>query len=401
MTSAIPTTWPARRRMPDLATLDEPTRHLVTTAVERLRAKQDAFGARFLALARAHLPGYDVLTDEEIRASAQQFMDTLVAELSALRVPDGALRGLLNTFAVERAGRGIPPEVLAVGYQMGSREMLALLDEVGVDVGLPPELLLAIHDSTWEFSNEASSMFARVQHDLALERAQFDAERRSTFASGLLGGTIPAEQVNRDAHLFGLDPRSLHVPLAARAASPVAADAVRRAIAAALHMPADRLLFAEVGASLGFIAPSSPERIAGHLVAVGPRVTLDDLHSGFAEAVLALETAECFALSGIVRLADLGPRPLVLSATRTADVLSARHMRALDGQGRANQDIEQTARVYLECDQQVRAAALRLAVHQNTVRYRVRRFQELTKLDLKRTEDLVTAWWLLNRRGRH
>jgi DNA-binding PucR family transcriptional regulator len=32
------------------------------------------------------------------------------------------------------------------------------------------------------------------------------------------------------------------------------------------------------------------------------------------------------------------------------------------------------------------------------VRYRVHRFEELSGLDLSRTEDLVTAWWLLNRR---
>ncbi len=37
-------------------------------------------------------------------------------------------------------------------------------------------------------------------------------------------------------------------------------------------------------------------------------------------------------------------------------------------------------------------------MHPNTVRYRVSRFQELTDLNLRRTEDLVTSWWLLNRR---
>lgn len=42
--------------------------------------------------------------------------------------------------------------------------------------------------------------------------------------------------------------------------------------------------------------------------------------------------------------------------------------------------------------------ARRLTVHPNTVRYRVKRFEQLTGLDLRRTEDLVTSWWLLNRR---
>ena len=384
--------------MPALATLDEPTRRKVMRGVERLQQGQGAFGDRFLALAREHLPGYEVLTDDEIRSAAQQFMDTMVAELSALRVPDPAVRDLLYRFAAERAARGVPPDVLAAGYQMGSRLMLALLDEVAADEGLPLSLLLAVHDSTWEFANEAAAVFTRAQHDLALERSRFDAERRSAFAGGVLSGSFPAEQINRDARLFGLDPQARSVPLAARAGSPDGADAVRRAIAAALHMPADRLLFAEVGGSLGFIAPAAPDTIAGHLVAAGPAVVLDQLQHGFTEAVLALDTAQRFGQSGVVRLADLGPRPLVLSAAPVAAALYARHLKALDGPGRANADIEQTTRVYLECDQEVREAALRLAVHQNTVRYRVQRFHELTDLDLRRTEDLVTAWWLLSRR---
>ncbi|MBA3908126.1 MAG: PucR family transcriptional regulator, partial [Pseudonocardiales bacterium] len=299
------TTWPVRRRMPDLASLDGPTRSTVMAAVERLRTLDHAFAGRFLELVRRHLPGYAVLSDDEIRASAQRFMDTLISELSCLRVPDAALRAMLGEFALERAARGIPLDVLAMGYQLGSREMLALLDEVAADVGLPPDLLLAVHDSTWEFSNEASSVFARVQHDLVLERALFDAERRSAFAGAVLSGAFPTEQIDRDAHLFGLDPRAQYVPVAARAAAPEDADAIRRAIASAVRTPADRLLFAEVGTNLGFIAPTAPVEVAGHLVAVGPAGSPDELHDGFEEAVLALRTAERFALTGVVRLPDL------------------------------------------------------------------------------------------------
>ncbi|WP_406143693.1 PucR family transcriptional regulator [Streptomyces sp. NBC_01012] len=400
MDQETPTAWPARRRMPDLATLDDPTRSAVVAAVARLRTLHDVFADRVLTLIRRHVPGYAALPDEEIRATARRFMDILVSELSSMRVPDAALREMLGAFALERAAKGFSLDALAVGYQLGSREMLTLLDEVAADVGLPHDLLLAVHDSTWEFSNEACAVFARVQHDLALERAHFDAERRSAFAAGVLSGTLPAERVQRDAHLFGLAPQAHHVALAARATSPEDTDAVRRAVASAVHVPADRLLLAQVGAVLGFIAPKAPDGVVEHLVAVGPQVPLDELHTSFEEAVLALETARRFAMSGVVRLSDLGPRPLVLSDTRVAEGLSARHLGTLDAAGHASGEIEETARAYLECDQDVRAVAQRLAVHPNTVRYRVNRFQRLTGLDLRRTEDMVTSWWLLNRRRR-
>ncbi|MFC8228867.1 PucR family transcriptional regulator [Streptomyces sp. NPDC057287] len=398
MDQEAPTTWPARRRMPDLAALDDPARAAVVAAVARLRTLHDVFANRFLALVRRHVPGYAVLTDDDIRSSARRFMDILVSELSSLRVPDAALRDMLGEFAAERAAKGLPLDILAVGYQLGSRELLTLLDEIAAEVGLSPDLLLAAHDSTWEFSNEACAVFARVQHDLALERAHFDAERRSAFANGVLSGTLPGERIQRDAHLFGLSPQTHHVALAARAGTTEDADSVRRTIASALRVPADRLLLAQVGAVLGIVAPKSPEEVTEHLVAVCPPLPLDQLHTGFQEAVLALETARRFAMSGLVRLSGLGPRPLVLADARVAEGLCARHLAALDATGRSSGEIEETTRAYLECDQDVREVAQRLSVHPNTVRYRVNRFQELTGLDLHRTEDLVTTWWLLNRR---
>ncbi|GJF33612.1 hypothetical protein KNE206_63120 [Kitasatospora sp. NE20-6] len=401
MEHETPPAWPVRRRMPDLSALDGPTRATVVAAVERLRALRGVFADRLLALVRSDVPGYAVLSDDELRASARRFMDILIGELSALRVPDGALRDMLGEYALERVARGVPLDVLAIGYQLGSREMLALIDEVAAEVDLPSGLLLAVHDSTWEFANEASSVFARVQHDLALERAHFDAERRSAFAGGVLGGAFTTERIHRDAPLFGLDLQLPHVALAARAASAADADAVRRAVASAVGVPADRLLLAQVGPGLGFIVPKAPASTAHHLVAAGPPLPLEQLHHGFDEAVVALETAERFAMTGLVRLSDLGPRPLVRSAARTADLLSARHLAALDETGRSNREIEETARVYLECDQEVRETSQRLAVHPNTVRYRVNRFQVLTGLNLRHTEDLVTAWWLLNRRRTH
>ncbi|MGE9694174.1 MULTISPECIES: PucR family transcriptional regulator [unclassified Streptomyces] len=393
-----PAVWPDRRGLPDLAGLGPSDRAALAAAADRLRGLRDVFADRVLALLRRHVPGYAMLGPEDIRSSARRFLDLVLAELTALRVPDAALREALADFARERAARGVPAEVLTLGYQWGSRAMLALMDQAGAAVGLRPALLLAAHDSTWEFTHEAAEIFTRVQHDLALERVQFDAERRAAFAAGVLGGTLPAEHIGHDARLFGLVPQARHVALAARAANDADAEALRLAVAGALRLPADRLLLAQVGTVLGFIAPRAPDTVAGHLVAAGPALPLDRLGAGFGEAVLALETARQFAMSGVVRLAGLGPRPLVLADPLTADNLSARHLAALDAAGHSSNEIEHTTRVYLECDQDVREVARRLAVHPNTVRYRVSRFQELTDLNLRRTEDLVTSWWLLNRR---
>ena len=60
-----------------------------------------------------------------------------------------------------------------------------------------------------------------------------------------------------------------------------------------------------------------------------------------------------------------------------------------------------TVLTLLDQNQSIEETAAAMHLHRNTVRYRVTRFRELTGLDIRRTHDLVTTWWLLEwRRAR-
>jgi DNA-binding PucR family transcriptional regulator len=122
---------------------------------------------------------------------------------------------------------------------------------------------------------------------------------------------------------------------------------------------------------------------------------LQEVHRSFAEAEEALATARAFGVTGLVELTALGPLPLATAAGNLAARLEREHFCELDKLGRTGEEIEQTMLTLLDLDQNVDATAARLHLHRNTVRYRVTRFRNLTGLDLRRTDDLVTAWWLL------
>ena len=390
--------WPRWHRMPELTSLEPDTLAAVMAAVQRLRESVDDYCDVFLKSSREYVAGYDELSDEEIRESARFFVEGEISELASYKIPYEALRDQLERHAMQRVAQGVSIEALSLGFRVGTREMLTLIDRIAAEVNLPSDLLLAIHDSSWEFANEAATVFARVHRELTVERARLDAERRAAFARGVLDGSIPTDQIHRDAALFGLDPRRDYTPIVSRTASSADANSVRRAIATAARMTPDRLLFVDLGELIGCIAPIDPSDVdGGELFAVGRTSPLDFLNDGFNEAVLALETAERFGLRGSVRLENLGPRPLVLSESRAAAGLEIRHFARLDDV-RVGDETEETTRVYLECDQHAGATAARLTVHPNTVRYRVGQFREMTGLDLRRTDDLVAAWWLLNRR---
>ncbi|MDJ0322689.1 helix-turn-helix domain-containing protein [Cryobacterium sp. PH31-AA6] len=59
---------------------------------------------------------------------------------------------------------------------------------------------------------------------------------------------------------------------------------------------------------------------------------------------------------------------------------------------RSGTDYARTLRTYLDCARDSASTALRLDVHQNTLRYRLRRAHELFAIDLADAEDTLTLW---------
>jgi DNA-binding PucR family transcriptional regulator len=145
------------------------------------------------------------------------------------------------------------------------------------------------------------------------------------------------------------------------------------------------------GTLLG-VAPRRPTAPQGVALGVGPPVLLSSARESFAEAWEALATAQAFSMTGTFDLTTVGPLALVTIGDHVASRLAADRFVDL---GTDRGDIERTVLTLLEFDQNIDRTATELHLHRNTVRYRVTRFRDITGLDLRRTEDLVTAWWLL------
>ncbi|XVQ13532.1 PucR family transcriptional regulator [Spirillospora sp. CA-255316] len=111
----------------------------------------------------------------------------------------------------------------------------------------------------------------------------------------------------------------------------------------------------------------------------------------FERATRALDAAARFGLSGVYDLADLGLRTAVVAEYEVGEFLRERYLAPLKGLP----DIERTVVTYLEGGMHVEDAARSLFVHPNTLRNRLRRFEELTGADLRDHRTLAELWWAL------
>ncbi len=242
------------------------------------------------------------------------------------------------------------------------------------------------------------AVVAEIDREAQVALARRDVARRSDYLRGVLYGGLSHERCLRDAPLFGLSPYQSYYALRSRTGDGHREAELTQAIMRSGSTSAHRPVLAVVDGDLVGLAPAKPKLQDAWLVAVAHADRLTDAAEAFARAGDALLAGLAFGITGVFELADLGPLPLVLGAQSGATELEQRHFSALDAQGRVGAEIEFTVRTMMELDQDVGATGAALHIHRNAVRYRLKRFRELTGLDVHRTSDFVTTWWLLHRR---
>jgi purine catabolism regulator len=323
------------------------------------------------------------------------------------------------------ARRGFAP-----GGELEGRALaLPVARATGADEGAPQAWLVAAKDAgpLTEFDRlTLHQAVTIVALELLRRRMADDTERRlaGDVLSALVSGELAGPELARRLEPFGLRDRAGMLVLAPpRSVKGAVEDALSRAVrdelpaglvagtgrftCALLPVPRgeddDEELFAtaerlrsrvarEVGAAL--------EAGAGRPVAPG------DARRAFHEARCALEARALAGQSGngggpVATYHDLGSFQLLLSlqddeALRLfCDSILAP---IEDGEGAYGGELMRSLEAFIECNGQWERAARQLYCHRHTLRYRIRRVEELTGRSLDSARDRIDFWLAL--RGR-
>jgi len=212
----------------------------------------------------------------------------------------------------------------------------------------------------------------------------------------LLTGSTDAGELHREGATFGVDPEREYLPLRARAGDGDEAKALSHRTAVALA--GDQGLVTGLDGDVIGITTRRPVPIPGLTVGIGRPSTLEALPAAFTEASRALQTAVAFGHEGVHSLADLSILPAVLVDAALGDAFVARYLEPLAGMGRHGAEVEGTLRAWLEAEMRIDDTARALHVHPNTLRHRLRRFEEATDANLRNARDVMELWWALERR---
>jgi len=354
-----------------------PATALVARLVEEIEAELDAVVEEIGDRIRAEIPDFRRLPAERLARAVHGNVSRALAALRDLREPTEEELERAAAVGRERAEQGLSVDAVLHAYRISITAVWSRFGELARAQGADVATVLAFSETLWRWADAVMDVVGAAHREVELEQAREEQQRRDAFVFALLTGTLGPDELRRESATFGLDPEREYIPFRARGrlkldAMSIALDHDVAGLATAPPSPLP-------GVTLGFAAPTR----------------LESLPSGFAHASRALQTALAFGQVGAYTLADLSIRPAILADEALGDAFAERHLAPLAGLG---MELEDTLRTYLDLGMKIDDTARVLHVHANTLRHRLRRFEEATGANLRDPRVVVELWWALERR---
>lgn len=335
------------------------------------------------------LEAYAGIDRAALGAAVDRNLHTALLALREGRVPPvDTLDGAEQT-ARERYESGVPVEEIVRGFRIS----IALIHERFVDLamslGLPVQTTVTGSRVLWAVGDAFTTRIITAYHALEVDTALRDAQRRAGALRALLAG----EPVD-DPILGVIDPQRPYAVVRGEAPAGAEAERLRHRLETTGGSPEARAIVLRDGGSCLGVVTTRPEEVDVP-VGLGPFVLPIDLPRSDRTAREALRLAQRLGRRGVQSIDDLGWRLAAASRPDIWQSYADRFLQPVRAEGVFGEEILAAVRAWLVHGQSIPRAAEALHVHVNTVRYRLRRFEELTGERLADPDTVVGAWWVL------
>jgi hypothetical protein len=365
----------------------------VRSLVDELDAEREALADTIVERIRDAVPSFTNVPRAALRAAATDTLSREFAALREVRAPTPLELEGSAAIGRERAEQGLSLDAALHAHRVAVGVVWTRFGELARERGADVGCVLAFSETLWRWADAVMDVVAAAHRAVEIERAKEEQQRRDAFVLAVLTGSIDATELRRDSAAHGLDPEREYLPFRARAHSDT--ELSHRA---SLKLAGDAGLFTVLDGDVIGLTARRPVPVAGVTVGVGAPAGLDALPASFAHAGRALQTALAFRLEGVFSLSDLSIRPAVLVDQALGAAFVERYLEPLESLGRHGPEVETTLRAWFENGMRIDDTARALFVHPNTLRHRLRRFEEATAADLRRASDVIELWWALERR---
>ena len=342
---------------------------------------------------RAEIPGYSRLPDSVLRGQVleiiRQNLDLCLAWVAGGGEPQTAHFDEFGASAKNRAAEAMPVEDLLRAYRMGATAVWrVLVAEAAAD---ERDALLRAAELVMSYLDRVSGIVAAAYLEERQHLVSEQERELRALLDALLDGDVLDASHHQAAARLGL---SISGRFTTFAAAISGAGTHAHARAAAGLRAGGVLALTEGDRVVGLSSPRRDPTIAlpaAAVAVVDVEVAREELAESLANIRLGIDIAVRDSRTGIVPIGDLTLDLLLARAPRLAADLRRRVLDALgEKQSGSRGDLRRTVTTYVALHRDRQQTAKRLHIHPNTLDHRLRRAQELTRLDLDDPEDLAT-----------
>ena len=366
---------------------------VVGALVAEIEAELDGLVAAIGDRIRAEIPDFRRLPSDTLARAIHGNVTRALRAVRDLRPPTEAELEQAAAIGRERAEQGVTVDGVLHAYRISITAVWSRFGELARERGADVSSVLAFSETLWLWADAVMDIVGTAHREVELEQAREEQQRRDAFVLALLSGTLDPAELRLQTATFGLDADRAYFPFRARA---VGGEQLPRR--SAMTLAGDDGLITGLDRDFAGIAARRPAGLPRVVCGVGSPARLEALPAAFASASRALQTAVAFGQEGALTLADLSIRPAILADEALGDAFAARYLEPLAGLGRLGAELETTLRAWFDQEMRVEETARALHVHPNTLRHRIRRFEEVTGASLRDPRDLVELWWALEHR---
>ncbi|GGA00235.1 PucR family transcriptional regulator [Nesterenkonia alkaliphila] len=366
---------------------------LLQDIARRLAEDRSAIVQEVVAELRARQPEYDPVDDEELDRSVTRNVNMAVRtlEMGEALQPGQLNEGFLT--GRERYEKNIPVEDVLQGFRTcftiihSYYVMYCELLETDTRTALGGSRIL------WAVADGFTARIVAAYRELATEAAIRHAELRTESVRRLLRGEPSVGIYQR----LGLDPAREYAAVCCSFPTGLGTTVRHRLERSGSEPGAPAQVVFEGELVVGLVS-KRPEPQADQIVGLGPFVGLPEVASSYELARKLLTIAQAKRLKGVYSRAEASWRLALLDNTDVSEHLMEKCVTPVLEYGDFGKEILDSVATYFDNSCVIKLAAGELMVHENSLRYRLRRYQEITGMNLVNPVDIAELQWALEAR---
>ncbi|MDO5619597.1 helix-turn-helix domain-containing protein [Kocuria sp.] len=348
------------------------------------------------------VPGYDGVSRESLERSVRRNVQMSIRALQGKWSPRDAEIPEADALATERLSQGVALSSLLAGFRVSLSTILRRVLQLAPDYQVSAQEALGCSTVLWDLGDSFSARAMDVYQRAAIREAVVNSARRHQWIADAVTQGLPRVELLHGAATYGVPDdqwmRAVAIGSQASEATATMSELQQRAARSGLRLWLAPHASGVVGAVLGTEDQDLGQLCAADTnltLALGHQVVLGQLPESYADAVRVQRAAAATGRTGLVDARAMSWRMAIPASPETTDWMQQRWLIPVLDQGEFGASVLESVAAYINNGQNIPRAAAAIPVHVNTLRYRLRRFEDLTGADFQDVDCLIEVAWAL------